>query len=79
MKTTITDGKVNIRPAFPILARSIKTGIIVLFTNERSGMVIHAQEDAPNYIGEYSRTWISCFDGKVWKIIDKPISIRFEP
>ena len=63
---------------FPLLARNIETGSLVLFSNETEGVILMSTINN-NHIGFWSNTWTPVFDENVWKIdFDKPIVIVFE-
>jgi hypothetical protein len=65
MKVTITEEQIESKERkFPVLMKSVKTGLVVLFHNPTSGIVIIAAERIAGY---YSTAWQECNDGNYWQ------------
>lgn len=63
--------KQNPTSEFSLMARNRKESFIVLFTSEKTGMIIQSDSIEKNEIGFYCTCWISCFDSDNWKILPK--------
>lgn len=58
---------------FPLLAESKSTGLIILFANKTSGIVV--SNDKIHKFGHYADDWIECNDEKYWSILPVGTSI----
>lgn len=69
MITTEVNTPTPIAPTlrFPLLARSIQNGQVVLFTDPEKGVVVH---NSPIHrLGEYLATWTPVTYGSTWEIL----------
>lgn len=55
-------------PTFPLLAKSVVSGNIVLFTSEKAGTVI-VVGDSTDKVGYNYTDWVQCFNPKSWTIL----------
>jgi hypothetical protein len=74
MKSEIVKVETEKQPDFPLVAVRESIGLVVLFKNEREGVVL-ARGKSQVAVGDGS-SWISCFDNTIWKIIND-ITIHF--
>ena len=63
MKSTITESPPR-EITYPCLMQSLK-GMIVLFTSETEGTVIHVGE-GPHFLGYHCPEWIKANDAHIW-------------
>lgn len=63
---------------FPLIAKNIETGSLVLFTDRTKGTVLMSKVNN-DHIGFYTDSWTSVFDETVWELdFDKTIVIYFK-
>ena len=58
---------------FPVLAQSVYNNIVVIFTDENSGVVVKNNEYIR--IGEVSNDYRSIYDTTIWRILSSEESI----
>ena len=60
---------------FPVLMKSLNSGIIVLFISETIGVCVD-KGDSNKYIGLYSDSWIECTSQKNWEKFEGEITLK---
>lgn len=61
---------------FPFLAKSKASGIIVLFLNKNSGIILHNEESITGHKFGYSiKPWDDSFDQTFWEIIPMTVTL----
>ena len=60
---------------FPIIAKSVVSGTIVLFSSETIGVVLW--QGSAQRVGYVSQQWASVFDSDSWQILNS-VTITFE-
>ena len=73
--SAVVNGNKQPNSEFPLVAKSSRSDLHVLFSSEKEGTVIVASE--PTRLGDYKITWESCFKKEYWTIIDQ-VTITFK-
>jgi hypothetical protein len=71
IKSTTTPGPVEAdQPPFPRIMESVDDarcdGLVVLFTDERKGIVLHPGMSRYG-LGDSTSSWVSCLDASNWR------------
>ena len=77
MKSAIVENWKKSKREFPLIAKTIIDGTVVLFQSEHCGTVLCEGVESDCIIGNVDDDWHSCFDGNVWQILDS-ITITFK-
>jgi len=63
---------------FPVIAKSKKDSAIILFSDNKVGVVLaKGNDNRSSEIGYYCEDWFSCFNVEYWQILDS-VTITFE-
>ena len=74
--SAVLSGVEQPKKKFPLVAKSKKTNLHVLFISEQSGTVIVSDNDS-DPLGIFSDTFIECTNQSVWTILDS-VTITFK-
>ena len=59
---------------FPLARRSRKTGCVVVFSDECTGMVVDANVGHMFEVGFYDTNWSNCENEEIWEPVELTIS-----
>lgn len=59
---------------FPVARRSRKTGCVVVFSDECTGMVVDANVGHMFEVGFYDTNWSNCENEEIWEPVELTIS-----
>lgn len=74
-----TKAKIPLHPKFPFLARSFNGSMVVLFTRDRTGTVVHVAGNSGTFpVGYHCGDWIPCFDSSNWEPLKPGVEITLK-
>jgi hypothetical protein len=76
MKTEIVESKSIKENKFPLIAKSIKNKVVVLFISPKEGTVL-IQGDGAYEMGHFNDTFASCTLDHIWEILNE-VTITFK-
>ena len=76
MVISVVNEKPSEQISFPIIKQSLKSGLIVLFTDTTEGVVI--KSNGEYIVGHYKDCWTDIYDSEQWASFDGEITLKNE-